>query len=697
MYQRALGACLVLCLSVPARAEQTPEQNMAPAAGQARVPDNAALRGRLAARWKAGERGAAIALLAAIADLRRITELEPEHGAAWNNLGWSLILAGQRDQARAALEQAVELDPGGMAPAVNLGHAYLLTGDTDGAYRHYRETLPLIPDRAALDAVLADFDLFVERGWRVTASREARAWMEAAYGDHAESERLNTEGLAAYRAGDYGKARDAFAVSLALRERTLGQAHPEVVAVSLGNLGQVHTALGEHARAKALIERALKIVEAVYGPDHPEVAICVNNLAGVYRALGGLATAKGLYERALGIFEKVYGPDHHNVAMAVNNLAVVSKALGDLATAKGLFERALKIDEAVYGPDYPAVAIRVNNLAVVYRALGDLATVKGLFERALRIDEAVYGPDHPEVATDVNNLASIYRALGDLATAKGLYERALRIDEAVYGPDHPAVAIRVNNLALLYQDLGDLATAKGLFERALRIDEAVYGPDHPKVAIRVNNLASVYQDIGGLATAKEFYERALPIVQLANQPKLSWSVLGNLSGLHAAAERPALAIFYGKQAVNTLQAQRGRLSELEEGLQASFLTSVEGYYKDLSDLLIVRGRLPEAQQVLELLKQQELYDFVRRDADTAAGDAAAYSAFEQEQLGAYQAASARLAAIGRALLELEAIKPFARNPEQQARIDTLRPQLDAAHRVFQAALERIEQAFAAIA
>ncbi len=801
-----------------------------------------------------------------IVDLRRVTELKPDDVNAWGSLGWYLILEGRWDEARTATARAVELNSDSYAWTVNLGHTYLLSGDTEGAYQHYRDTLALIPDRAALDSgPLADFDLFIERGWQVPASREARAWIEAAYErDFTRANELNTEGHAAYRAGEYPKARDAFAASLALRERSLGQAHPKV-AVSLNNLGQVHAKLGEHAQAKALIERALRIDEAVYGPDHPKVATEVNNLAGVYQALGDLATAKRLYERALRIDEAVYGPDHPEVATDVNNLALVYQALGDLSTAKGLYERALKIDEAVYGPEHPKVAIGVNNLALVYQALGDLATAKGLYERALRIDEAVYGPEHPEVATEVNNLAGVYQDLGDLATAKGLYERALRIDEAVYGPDHPDVARDVNNLALVYKALGDLATAKGLYERALRIDEAVYGPDHPKVAIRVNNLAGVYralgdlatakglyeralkideavygpdhpdaardmnnlamvyralgdpatakalieralrigeavygpdhpdiaknvnnlavvyQDLGDLATAKGLYERALcideavygpdhpnvatavnnlagvyralgdlatakglferalgideavygpdhpevattvnnlalvyrdlgdlatakglfervlPIAQLANRPELSWTVEGNLSDLHAAANRPALAIFYGKQAVNTLQAQRGRLSELEAGLQSSFLSGVEKYYKRLSDLLIAQGRLPEAQQVLELLKQQELYDFVRRDADTAAGDAAAYSAFEQQQLGAYQAASAELTDIGRELLELEAIKPFARGPEQQARIDTLRPQLDAAHRDFQAALERIEQAFAAIA
>ena len=46
---------------------------------------------------------------------------------------------------------------------------------------------------------------------------------------------------------------------------------------------------GELAEARECFERALKIDEKVYGPDHPTVAIDVNNLGLVLQALGKLA------------------------------------------------------------------------------------------------------------------------------------------------------------------------------------------------------------------------------------------------------------------------------------------------------------------------------------------------------------------------------------------------------------------------
>jgi tetratricopeptide (TPR) repeat protein len=79
-----------------------------------------------------------------------------------------------------------------------------------------------------------------------------------------------------------------------------------------------------------MFEQALRIDEAAYGTDHPEVARDVNNLGGVLKALGDLVGAKECCERAMGIDEAAYGPDHPKVAIDVNNLGSVLQNQGDL-------------------------------------------------------------------------------------------------------------------------------------------------------------------------------------------------------------------------------------------------------------------------------------------------------------------------------------------------------------------------------
>jgi tetratricopeptide (TPR) repeat protein len=89
----------------------------------------------------------------------------------------------------------------------------------------------------------------------------------------------------------------------------------------VNNLGSVLRDLGDLAGARAHLERALRIDEAAYGPNHPTVAFEGNNLGYVLWELGDLAGARTYYERALRIFAAAYGPDHPNTRIVADNLA----------------------------------------------------------------------------------------------------------------------------------------------------------------------------------------------------------------------------------------------------------------------------------------------------------------------------------------------------------------------------------------
>jgi tetratricopeptide (TPR) repeat protein len=247
----------------------------------------------------------------------------------------------------------------------------------------------------------------------------------------------------------------------------------------LNEVGLYLSGRAEFSAAKSVHERSVRIDEAAYGADHPEVAIDLNNLGLVLEELGDFAGAQACFERSLRIGEAAYGPDHPKVAIRVNNLGNALQDQGDLAGARACYERALKINEATYGPDHPTTAIRVNNLGVVLKDQGDLVGARACFERALKIQEAAYGPDHPSVAIDVSNLGGVLKDQGDLTGARACFERALKIDEAAYGPAHPTVAIRLNNLGLVLRDQEDLAQARTCIERALRIFEQALGKYHP--------------------------------------------------------------------------------------------------------------------------------------------------------------------------------------------------------------------------
>jgi tetratricopeptide (TPR) repeat protein len=336
---------------------------------------------------------------------------------------------------------------------------------------------------------------------------------------------------------------------------------------------------GRPAEARALIERALAIDEAVYGPDHPEVAIGLINLAGIWRDLGQLATARPLAERALAIDEAAYGPDHPEVATDLINLAGIWRDLGQLATARPLAERALAIDEAAYGPDHPRLSTRrrllddlstmqagadesqaddKNGVAVALADLarrvyddGDVAAALSLMRRAIRAIESTLGPDDPELVIPLNDIAAIMRGAGDEEGAVSNLERALEISTHSLGADHPANALTLANLGNLLASRGRPQEAIRLQRRALSIIERHRGRQDPAVSVFLNNLALTLSNVGKAKEAQSLLRRALKISESAygaedehvvairrNLERIS-EPLGNLPRSQAArSERP---------------------------------------------------------------------------------------------------------------------------------------------------------------
>jgi CHAT domain-containing protein len=97
------------------------------------------------------------------------------------------------------------------------------------------------------------------------------------------------------------------------------------------------------------------------------------------------------------------------------------------------------------------------------------------------------------------------------------------------------------------------------------------------------------------------------------------------------------AVFYKKMAVNVTQSIRTRITSLDKDLQKSFVVSKEKFYHSLADLLVEQGRIHEAQQVLAMLKEEEYFDFIRRnEQDDPRGTTVSYTPREQEQADRFQ-------------------------------------------------------------
>jgi tetratricopeptide (TPR) repeat protein len=79
---------------------------------------------------------------AAAAELfARVTELEPKHKSAWNNLGRAYLGLGKSSEAVAAFRKQIEVNPFDQYAYNNLGLAYLLQRNYDAAAEAFRKQI----------------------------------------------------------------------------------------------------------------------------------------------------------------------------------------------------------------------------------------------------------------------------------------------------------------------------------------------------------------------------------------------------------------------------------------------------------------------------------------------------------------------------------------------------------------------------
>jgi len=186
----------------------------------------------------------------------------------------------------------------------------------------------------------------------------------------------------------------------------------------------------------------------------------------------------------------------------------------------------------------------------------------------------------------------------------------------------------------------------------------------------------------------EQYSKAQGFFKLAQAYDGIIEVQASMSRLLEKQGKPEAAIFFAKQAVNTIQTLRGNIAVLGKETLKRYDETVGENYRHLSHLLISQGRLPEAEQVLELLKEQEQFQFFRRDASVSPISGKTYlTSLEAAQDEALTEAEKPLAGM---LAEVTALREKKlRTPEEEERLQHLSAELDKAEIAFQQVLDRI--------
>ncbi|AFY38536.1 Tetratricopeptide TPR_1 repeat-containing protein [[Leptolyngbya] sp. PCC 7376] len=403
---------------------------------------------------------------------------------------------------------------------------------------------------------------------------------------------------------------------------------------------------------------------------------------------GEMAFRTGEYQEAIAICTKALaGFETHNhfegMGTAHNCIGISHHSLGEFTKAVRQYEQAAVVTQPLDNPRQQAAI--ANNLGEAYRQLGEIENAITYYEQALSMMQS--SQDLQVQPILINNLGFAHMELENYALAQDYYLQSLEISSAENYQYEMSYALK--NLGEVAFRQGENQKAIAYFEESLQITREI---DNRRVtALNLNSLGKAYETTGQSDQALTYYQEALGITTAMGDRHSTGRVLKNLGSFFQTQGDTELAIIFLKETINTYESIRGEIQGLETSLQESYLSSVESTYRDLADLLLTQNRILEAQRVLDLLKVQELSDYlyhVRGTEETEKGTG--YRPPEETFLALNQEQTEQLIIASKRLADLEKISPSNLTEIQRQELISLRKQQNAERGKFRAFLESDE-------
>ena len=347
---------------------------------------------------------------------------------------------------------------------------------------------------------------------------------------------------------------------------------------------------GDFEMARSLLNAILAIRNETLGDAHPETLMTVNDLAVVELDLDDSTAARGRLIAAVKVSAESYGAQDENTLKLEGNLADALRRLGELKEALGIESRVLKTRQDALGHQHPEVLDAMNNLAATHLELGHLPEARALQEEVLRLRRVVLPRNHADTMTAMANLAVTLYRMGRFQDAVGLERQVVADRQQVLGADHPDTWMALNNLSGSLRDIGETAEAKSLLEDVLQRSTEQLGPEHQYVLLVETNLADACSKTGD-------YDRAYELATHA------WTIRKEKEGLHhpftLLSEATAAAVLFEMgQAEQALDLQNHVVSARKDALGPDHFDTL-GARNDLGKLLWRKGELDQARRIYE--------------------------------------------------------------------------------------------------
>ncbi|NMF56580.1 CHAT domain-containing protein [Pseudanabaena yagii] len=364
--------------------------------------------------------------------------------------------------------------------------------------------------------------------------------------------------------------------------------------------------MGEQQFGKSQYQEAFKTFQSALesyrlNNNRKGEADAIISLAHIFNSVGTYQKALELYQQALGIKKQI--GDREGEGNALHGLGDVYDSLGQYSKAIEFHQQALDIAKQIGDRDGEGNAL--NGLADVYESLGQYPKAITLYQQSLVLRKQI--GDRIGEAYVLFGLADIYETLEDYPKSLDFYQQSLAIRQQI--GDRNGEASSLFGLGIINTSIGQHQKAIDYFQQSLAIKKQI--GDRNGEAYILNGLGYVYGKVGQYDQTIDFLQQSLSISKQIGDRYSEGYSLENLGLALSKLNQTELAILFYKQSVNVHESIRKDIRKLPKEIQKTYLSTIEESYRNLADLLLKQNRILEAQQVLDLLKVQELSAYLR--------------------------------------------------------------------------------------
>lgn len=491
---------------------------------------------------------------------------------------------------------------------------------------------------------------------------------------------LSNMGLVLFTQQKYEGALQQYQQALSLYGSGEENEHKASLLLRIGN---ANTRLRRFALGESAYTDSMKIYERLKLPC--DEAIVRNKLGEMYKSQDAeLLDAKALV-RALGTFldaEKNFktcaetgGAFEDRRVLNLSSISEIYKKLNDSEKQAEYERRANEISNSLVQP-------RVQVLSYFERGLeasvaGQPTEALQMYQKALDILPKTNSPSWMK-AEILKKMAFAHIALSRSYRLKGMgkqQQEEMSQAAATFAEAYHLIEELDDKvpMARFLFDFGKALLRGGAYEKAINAhisavrllmskENKSKDPETELIADITQSLSTSYAVTNKMPEALHYLRIALWLRTTFNDKDGIAETLHASMSIFARLGKRRLAIFYGKQAVMLNLTLRHSIKTLDIETQQEFLRGNREIYEELTNLLIQEGRLEEAQQVINIYRDQEFFDFASNEANLRGLQ---LTSREEEARTRFEQISTKLRPIAQLLKDIAPLDPTGTLAEQK--------------------------------